>query len=125
LSFYIQEEAGLAALSFALGILLMISYDLLRLFRLLIPHGSLWTGLEDFFYWIYCAVMTFSLLFYENDGILRGYVIVSAFLGMFLYDRLVSQSVFAVLKNMGRWITIKRKTMIARKEAGKHGRKPK
>ncbi|MEY8394926.1 spore cortex biosynthesis protein YabQ [Lachnospiraceae bacterium 45-P1] len=125
MSFYIQEEAGLAALSFALGILLMISYDLLRLFRLLIPHGSLWTGLEDFFYWIYCAVMTFSLLFYENDGILRGYVIVSAFLGMFLYDRLVSQSVFAVLKNMGRWITIKRKTMIARKEAGKHGRKPK
>jgi len=125
LSLYIQEEAGLAALSFALGILLMISYDLLRLFRLLIPHGSLWTGLEDFFYWIYCAVMTFSLLFYENDGVLRGYVIVSAFLGMFLYDRLVSQSVFAVLKNIGRWITIKRKTMIARKEAGKHGRKPK
>ena len=125
MSFYIQEEAGLAALSFALGILLMISYDLLRLFRLLIPHGSLWTGLEDFFYWIYCAVMTFSLLFYENDGILRGYVIVSTFLGMFLYDRLVSQSVFAVLKNVGRWITMKRRTMITRKKEGKRGRKPK
>lgn len=125
MSLYIQEETELAALSFVLGILLMISYDLLRLFRLLIPHGSLWTGLEDFFYWIYCAVMTFSLLFYENDGILRGYVIVSTFLGMFLYDRLVSQSVFAVLKNMGRWITMKRRTMIARKEAGKHGKKPK
>ena len=53
MSLYIQEEAELAALSFVLGILLMISYDLLRLFRLLIPHGSLWTGLEDFFYWIY------------------------------------------------------------------------
>lgn len=125
MSLYIQGEAELAALSFVLGILLMISYDLLRLFRLLIPHGSLWTGLEDFFYWIYCAVMTFSLLFYENDGILRGYVIVSTFLGMFLYDRLVSQSVFAVLKNMGRWITMKRRTMITRKEAGKHGKKPK
>ena len=125
MSLYIQEEAELAALSFVLGILLMISYDLLRLFRLLIPHGSLWTGLEDFFYWIYCAVMTFSLLFYENDGILRGYVIVSTFLGMFLYDRLVSQSVFAVLKNMGRWITMKRRTMITRKEAAKHGKKPK
>ena len=125
MSLYIQEEAGLAVLSFVLGILLMISYDLLRLFRLLIPHGSLWTGLEDFFYWIYCAVMTFSLLFYENDGILRGYVIVSSFLGMFLYDRLVSQSVFAVLKNVGRWITMKRRTMITRKKEGKRGRKPK
>ena len=125
MSLYIQEEAGLAVLSFVLGLLLMISYDLLRLFRLLIPHGSLWTGLEDFFYWIYCAVMTFSLLFYENDGILRGYVIVSTFLGMFLYDRLVSQSVFAVLKNVGRWITMKRRTMITRKKEGKRGRKPK
>ena len=125
MSLYIQEEAGLAVLSFVLGILLMISYDLLRLFRLLIPHGSLWTGLEDFFYWIYCAVMTFSLLFYENDGILRGYVIVSTFLGMFLYDRLVSQSVFAVLKNVGRMSTMKRRTMITRKKEGKRGRKPK
>ena len=69
--------------------------------------------------------MTFSLLFYENDGILRGYVIVSTFLGMFLYDRLVSQSVFAVLKNVGRWITMKRRTMITRKKEGKRGRKPK
>ena len=64
MSLYIQDEAALALMSFLLGAVLMISYDLLRLFRLLVPHGSLWTGLEDLFYWIYCAVMTFSLLFW-------------------------------------------------------------
>lgn len=72
MSLYIQDEAALALMSFLLGAVLMISYDLLRLFRLLVPHGSLWTGLEDLFYWIYCAVMTFSLLFWENSGVVRG-----------------------------------------------------
>ena len=49
MSLYIQDEAALALMSFLLGAVLMISYDLLRLFRLLVPHGSLWTGLEDLF----------------------------------------------------------------------------
>ena len=59
MSLYILDEAALALMSFLLGAVLMVSYDLLRLFRLLVPHGALWTGLEDLFYWIYCAVMTF------------------------------------------------------------------
>lgn len=124
MSLYILDEAELAALSFLLGVILMVSYDLLRLFRLLVPHGNLWTGLEDFLYWIYCAVMTFSLLFWENSGILRGYVIVCVFLGMFLYDRIVSRNVFGLLKKLGRWITIKRRSLKSRREVRKNGRKP-
>ena len=46
----IGMELELMAMSFLLGILLMAAYDLLRLFRLLIPHGNFWIGLEDFFY---------------------------------------------------------------------------
>ena len=82
MSLYIQDEAALALMSFLLGAVLMVSYDLLRLFRLLVPHGSLWTGLEDIFYWIYCAVMTFSLLFWENSGVVRHW------LCAFIYDGL-------------------------------------
>lgn len=124
MSLYILDEAELAVMSFLLGVILMVSYDLLRLFRLLVPHGNLWTGFEDFFYWIYCAVMTFSLLFWENSGILRGYVIVCVFLGMFLYDRIVSRNVFGLLKKLGRWITIKRRSLKSRREVRKNGRKP-
>lgn len=124
LSAYIQAEAELAVQSFLLGILLMVSYDCLRIFRLLMKHGSLWTGLEDFIYWIYAASMTFSLLFRENSGILRGYVIVGVFLGMFLYDRLVSQSVFKLLKKIGRWIKMKIKNRKKRKEERNHEQKP-
>lgn len=124
MSHYIQLEAELAFHSFLLGLVLMISYDLLRLFRLLVPHGNFWIGIEDFIYWLYCAIMTFALLFKENSGILRGYVIVCVFLAMYLYDRIVSRSVFEVLKNAGRWITMKKRDRILKKGAGKHGRKP-
>lgn len=121
MSDYIQLEAWLALHSFLLGLVLMISYDLLRLFRLCIPHGKWWTGLEDFSYCIYCAVMTFRLLFYENSGAVRGYVIVCAFLAMIFYDRIVSQRAFGVLKNVGRWITMKKRNHRHKKEMRKHG----
>lgn len=124
MSSYIQVEAGLVVSSFLLGIVLMVSYDCLRLFRLLIPHGNFWIGIEDFAYWLYSAVMTFSLLFRENDGILRGYIIACVFLGMFLYDRIVSQSVFGLLKKVRRWITIKIRHLKSRKRERKYERKP-
>ena len=121
MSEYIKLEAELAFSSFLLGAVLMISYDFLRLFRLLIPHGKWWTGLEDLLYWIYCAVMTFRLLFYQNSGILRGYVIGCVFFGMYLYDAIVSRSVFEVLKKIGRWITIKTRNRRQKKEGRTYG----
>ena len=116
MSGYIKLEAELAVSSILLGVVLMISYDFLRLFRLLIHHGKWWMGLEDLGYWIYCAAMTFRLLFYQNDGVLRGYVIMCVFLGMYLYDAIVSRSVFGVLKNIGRWITMKKRTIVTGKK---------
>lgn len=124
MSLYIRDEAWLAAVSFLLGLILMASYDFLRLFRFFVPHGNLWKGLEDFFYWIYCAVMTFSLLYKENSGVLRGYVIACVFLAMVLYDRIVSRNVFGLLQKIGRWIKIKGRNKKARKEEKENGSKP-
>lgn len=121
MNLYIRMEAELAALSFILGIILMISYDCLRLFRLLIPHGVWWTGMEDLAYWLYCAGMTFTLLFRENSGVLRGYVIGCVFLGMFLYDRLVSERMFRLLKKLTKWITIRLSMFRHRKEMKMYG----
>ena len=109
-------EAELAAVSFLLGVMLMISYDLLRLFRLLIPHGTWWIGFEDLLYWLYCAWLVFVLFFRENGGVLRGYVLGCVFLGMLLYDRLVSESVFRLLKKRVKWIKMKVKNFRCRKE---------
>ena len=123
MSLYIRMEAELAAVSFLLGVMLMISYDFLRLFRLLLPHGVWWIGFEDLAYWLYCAWMTFALLFRENGGVLRGYVLGCIFLGMLLYDRLVSERVFRLLKKGIRWITMKIKNFRCRKELKMYGKK--
>lgn len=120
MSAYIHGEAALAAESFFLGICLMVCYDGLRLFRFLVRHGSFWTGLEDFIYWLFSGIMTFSLLFRENSGVIRGYVIVCVFAGMILYDRIVSRNVSGLLKNARRWSRIKNIKHECRKEAGEH-----
>ena len=48
---YLTLEVRLVGMSTVLGFILMASYDFLRLFRFFVPHGRLWTGIEDFFYW--------------------------------------------------------------------------
>ena len=123
MSTYIYAEAELIKDSFILGMSLMISYDLLRFFRFLVPHNTVCVGIEDFFYWIYSGFMTFRLLFLELDGVLRGYVILAVFAGMILYDRIVSQTIFELLKKAKIWFTIKVRGFINRKKPVEKRRK--
>lgn len=103
----IQAEARLLVLSLAAGAGLMALYDVLRVFRLLVPHGWIWTGAEDLLYWIFSGFATFYLLYRENDGALRLYVIGSVLLAMALYDRTFSAFFLKWLKKLGRCFKIK------------------
>ena len=102
----IRYEAWLLMLSLATGGWLML-YDTLRVFRLMIRHSAFAVGLEDFFYWIGAGVVTFNLLYQQNDGGLRAYVIGGVLGGMILYDRLISRIFFKGLKKLGKKFTIK------------------
>ncbi|MCI9362240.1 MAG: spore cortex biosynthesis protein YabQ [Hungatella sp.] len=103
----IHYEAQLAILSVGTGIWLMIIYDFFRIVRMLIPHNMFWTGIEDFGYWIYCSVTTFDLLYRQNDGSLRAYVIVGTFLGMAGYQYLISRRLIKCLKKGQEYFRIK------------------
>ncbi len=81
----IYEELALMCFFFLLGIFLTACYDVLRIFRGLIPHGRLMVNLEDLIYWIYVAVVIFVMLYEKNDGQLRGYVFGSLLAGMAVY----------------------------------------
>lgn len=81
----IYEELALVCCFFLLGVFLAASYDVLRIFRGLIPHGKLWINLEDLFYWFYVAVAIFITLHEKNDGQLRGYVFGGLLVGMAVY----------------------------------------
>ena len=103
----IRYEAWLLMLSLATGGWLMLVYDTLRVFRLMIRHSAFAVGLEDFFYWIGAGVVTFNLLYQQNDGGLRAYVIGGVLGAMILYDRLISRIFFKGLKKLGKKFTIK------------------
>jgi len=99
-SLNIQVEARMLLLSVAFGAGLSVLYDLLRLWRCLLRHSWLWTGLEDLAYWIFSGFAVFYLLYRENDGALRLYVIAVILLTMAVCDaagRHISRSVFGKL----------------------------
>ncbi|WP_077612609.1 spore cortex biosynthesis protein YabQ [Clostridium sp. Marseille-P2415] len=115
MSVHIVYEVKLLLYSFLTGAGLMMTYDLLRIFRIFIPHSYAFIGIEDMIYWIYAALITFSLLYEQNDGELRGYVITGVFMGMFLYDRMISRFFLKFLKNFRKYLKIKMNKCIRRK----------
>lgn len=108
------ETVGTAIVS---GAFITFVYDLLRIFRRVLPHGNVWIGVEDFFFWIWTTFWIFSVLYRENDGSLRFYTILAMVLGMVVYHRSVSdffvnliakilKKLLAVLKKLYKGIII-------------------
>lgn len=71
-----------------MGVFITFVYDLLRIFRRVIPHSLFFVSLEDLAFWIFCSVRVFLLLYYESDGTLRWFAILGALTGMLLYRKL-------------------------------------
>ncbi|MCM1256876.1 MAG: spore cortex biosynthesis protein YabQ [Roseburia sp.] len=86
----ITQEGGLLLLSFGVGVLLMFSYDILRIFRQIIAHGTFSLGVEDVIYWLACSLVVFAMLYQENDGLLRWFVLAGIALGMMVENHFLS-----------------------------------
>ncbi len=89
----IAKEAGFWLYAVALGIQLLLLYDLLRIFRRLLSHGNMAIGLEDFCYWMAAGVMIFHMLYKFNYGIIRWFAVFGMLVGMVLYHLTVSKPV--------------------------------
>ena len=72
------------------GAFLLLCSDLLRSWRMAVPHGVWWTGAEDALFWLAAGIWTFVLIFIYQDGILRLYMVGAAGMGMFIYRRTLS-----------------------------------
>lgn len=110
MSGHILFEVKFWALSLAAGGWLMAVYDGLRLLRLAVSHSGILRGAEDFLYWIYAGILTFSLLLSQNDGMPRAYAVAGVLAGMAVYDRFVSRILFRLLKKTIKYFKIKRRT---------------
>lgn len=71
--------------SIATGIGMAFVYDWLRLFRRLVRHGRFAVDAEDLLYWTICFFVSFVLLYYGNNGVIRFVAVFGAALGMLLY----------------------------------------
>lgn len=76
--------------SLLLGIFITFVYDLLRIFRRIVRHGSFLLSLEDLVFWIYCGTEVFLLMYRESNGTMRWFSILGAGTGIFAYKKLVS-----------------------------------
>ena len=85
-----ENEFLLHALS--MGIFITFVYDLLRIFRRVVPHNGFFVSAEDLLFWIYCGEEVFLMMYHESDGTLRWFAVLGALVGMFLYRKLVSPS---------------------------------
>ena len=75
----IHQELIFLLISVALGEGLIILYDIFRIFRQVIPHGVIWTAIEDVCYWVVCALLAFGMVFRTNDGLVRGFPLAGFF----------------------------------------------
>lgn len=103
----IRYEAWLFFMSISTGVGLTMVYDCVRIFRLICPHKMWVVGMEDLIYGIYCAVMTFALLYEQNDGNLRGFCIGGVIFGMAAYENLVSRRMLKCLQKRVEWLKMK------------------
>lgn len=87
----IFHELDFFAVSFVLGVILVLAYDCLRIFRRLVRHGTLWISMEDLCYWVIAAFIIFAMLYQKNDGLIRGFSIGGIVLGMLLYNQFISR----------------------------------
>ena len=86
----IIKEADVLLAAFLTGMLLLFVYDLLRILRRVVSHKLWLIGAEDLIFWIGSAIALFAMLYQENSGYIRGFVIGGVLVGMFFYNLLFS-----------------------------------
>lgn len=84
---FIVKEAELFLNSMFTGLVIMALYDILRLFRRIVSHGNMLVGLEDFIFWNMAGIFIFALIYSENDGRIRWFIIVGICMGAWLYAK--------------------------------------
>ena len=87
----IIKEADVLLAAILTGMLLLTAYDLLRIIRRLIPHKMWLVGAQDLIFWAGSAAVLFAMLYRENSGYIRGFVIGGVVVGMLSYNLLLSR----------------------------------
>ena len=86
MSAVIIEEVRIFINVIALGMVMQIVYDIIRIFRRLTKRGIIIVAIEDILYWIVASFAIFYYSYEVNNGKFRVYILVGVFLGMILFE---------------------------------------
>ena len=81
----INEQLLLFLTCVQTGVIMGMLYDLIRIFRKIIPHPNWLVQIEDLLYWVICGCFAFIMVYWENYGQIRGFVFIGIIIGGTLY----------------------------------------
>lgn len=132
----VYREWELLLYAIKIGVKLAFVYDGIRIFRLFISHGTIFSSVEDFAFWMYSGVIIFQFQLKYSDGILRGFSMLGMLLGMYLYNKLLGERIILLAGKgssfLKRQLTRSKKMInmklckhkdVFQKNRSKHGRK--
>ena len=96
----IYDEMTLFGICMLLGAALSFVYDVIRSFRLFVPHLDVFVDIEDLSFWMFTAWMVFRTLVIYNRGALRAYAFIGMFLGVIIYSLTLSKLLLYIVHKM-------------------------
>ena len=70
---FVVADAFLLLDALICGMVIAVVYDVLRIYRNIVPHFNIIVGIEDFIFWNIAGIYLFAVMFGANDGIVRGF----------------------------------------------------
>ncbi len=90
MSEFIREEVSIFIEAAWQGMLIAVCYDALRILRRVIKHKDIIVNIEDYLFWVIVGIAVFSMIFQNNDGVVRGYIFLALLTGAYTYHKSVS-----------------------------------
>lgn len=100
----ITVELQFFLISILAGAFILFVYDGLRIIRRLIKHNVYWVAVQDLIFWVVASVFIFSMIYKENNGIIRGFCIMGMAIGMTLYHYIFSDWLVEIITKLIRLV---------------------
>ena len=98
--FSLHEELVLFFLSVIFGAVIGVAYDVLRVLRLVFPHNTLLTAIEDLVFLSLCGLAFAVFSFTAARGVFRLYYLLGGVLGYTLYFFTLGSFVLGTLRKL-------------------------
>ena len=91
----VRNQVYVCICTVAGGMAIAFLFDIFRIFRKAVKTGRFVTYIQDLLYWIIVALIMFLTAYYSNDGELRAFLFLGAFIGVVLYVLLFSRIIMS------------------------------